>query len=60
MIFEFSNDDLEFSNMGRLSIGNRWADVYFDTLTFEPVANWRERAPDGAPQRTLEKRLVAK
>ncbi|CAH2395348.1 conserved hypothetical protein [Mesorhizobium ventifaucium] len=51
---------LEFSNTMRLSIGNRWADVDFDTLTFEPVANWRERAPDGAPQRTLEKRLVAK
>jgi hypothetical protein len=50
----------EFSNTVRRSIGDRWADVYFDTLTFEPVANWRERAPDGAPQRTLEKRLVAK
>lgn len=49
-----------FSNTVRRPIGNRWADVDFDTLTFEAVANWRERAPDGAPQRTLEKRLVAK
>lgn len=31
----------------------------FDTLMFEPVAKWLERAPDGAPQRALEKRLVA-
>jgi hypothetical protein len=31
----------------------------FDTLMFEPVARWRERAPSGAPQRALEKRLVA-
>ncbi|WP_202363635.1 MULTISPECIES: hypothetical protein [unclassified Mesorhizobium] len=50
----------EFSKYGAAVIGNRWVDVYFDTLTFEPVANWRERAPDSAPQRTLEKRLVAK
>lgn len=50
----------EFSNRVRLSIGNSWADVDFDTLTFEPVANWRDRAPDSAAQRTLEKRLVAK
>ncbi len=50
----------EFSNTVRLPIGNRWADVDFDTLTFEPVANWPERAPHSAPQRTLEKRLVAK
>lgn len=50
----------EFTNTVRLAIGNRWTDVDFDTLTFEPVANWRERAPASAPQRTLEKRLVAK
>ncbi len=50
----------ECFNTVRLSIGNRCADVDFDTLIFEPVANWRERAPDSAPQRTLEKRLVAK
>lgn len=49
----------ELSNTVRLPIGNRRADVDFDTLMFEPVANWRERAPDSAPQRTPEKRLVA-
>jgi hypothetical protein len=49
----------ELSNTAALSIGNRRADVDFDTLMLEPVANWCERAPDSAPQRTLEKRLVA-
>ncbi|WP_287087969.1 hypothetical protein [Mesorhizobium sp.] len=50
----------EFSNTVMRSIGNRRADVDFDTLMFQPVANWRDRAPDSAAQRTLEKRLVAK
>lgn len=50
----------ELANTARPSVGNRCTGVDFDTLIFEPVANWRERAPDGAPQRTLEKRLVAK
>ncbi len=37
----------------------RRPDPNFDTLMFEPVAKWLERAPGGAPQRALEKRLVA-
>jgi hypothetical protein len=49
----------ERSSTATLSIGNRRRNVDFDTLMFVPVANWRERAPDSAPQRTLEKRLVA-
>lgn len=32
------------SSMARLSIGSRRTHVDFDTLMFEPVANWRERA----------------
>lgn len=35
----------ELSSTATLSIGSRRADVDFDTLMFEPVANWRERAP---------------
>jgi hypothetical protein len=42
-----------------LSITLTRPDLNFDTLMFEPVAKWRKRAPEGAPQRTLEKRLVA-
>ncbi|MER8482101.1 hypothetical protein [Mesorhizobium sp. M1322] len=38
---------VELLNTATLSIGNKGADVDFDTLIFEPVANWRERAPDG-------------
>lgn len=50
---------IELPDRVTLSFGNRGADVDFDTLMFEPVANWRERAPDSAPQRTPEKRLGA-
>lgn len=46
------------SSTARPSIGSRRTNVDFDTLMFEPVANWRERAVT-VPQRTLEKRLVA-
>ncbi|WP_292445910.1 hypothetical protein [Mesorhizobium sp.] len=34
------------------------SDINFDILMFGPVAKWREVAPNGAPQRTLAKRLV--
>lgn len=34
-------------------------DLNFDTLMAEPVADWHERAPGSAPQRTRETRLVA-
>jgi hypothetical protein len=40
-------------------ISLRHPDLNFDTLMFEPVAKWLERAPGGAPWRALEKRLVA-
>lgn len=42
-----------------LSAGPGRPDPDFDTLMFEPVAKWLERARGGAPQRALEKRLVA-
>ncbi|PWJ92315.1 hypothetical protein C8D77_10287 [Mesorhizobium loti] len=41
------------------SMGLGRPDLNFDTLMFEPVAKWLERAPGGAPWRALEKRLVA-
>jgi hypothetical protein len=41
------------------SMGLGRSKLNFDTLMFSPVAKWLERAPGGAPQRALEKRLVA-
>ncbi|CCV06214.1 hypothetical protein MESS2_30015 [Mesorhizobium metallidurans STM 2683] len=49
----------ELSSMVALSMGNRRSDVDFDTLISAHVANWRERALENVPQRTLAKRLVA-
>ncbi len=40
-------------------VGLSRPDLNFDTLMVEPVADCREPAPGSAPQRTLEKRLVA-
>lgn len=45
--------------MVTLLLGNRRLDLDFDTLKSAPVAEWRVRAPEGAPRRTLEQRLVA-
>jgi len=49
----------ELFNAVTPSASHRLSNPNFDTLMFEPVAKWRERAPSGAPQRALEKRLVA-
>ena len=49
----------ELFNAVTPSMSLKRPDLDFDTLMIEPVAKWIERAPEGALQRTLEKRLVA-
>lgn len=53
MGFELFNAVTPFGSLRR-------PDLNFDTLMVEPVADCRERVPGSAPQRTLEKRLVAR
>jgi hypothetical protein len=51
--------DFELFNAVTPCMSLRRPALNLDTLMFEPVAKWLERAPGGVPQRALEKRLVA-